>query len=71
MSSQQHGRTRSGYWPVVADLTAHRDDRFDEAGLLHRAIGFVPYTTKHPNDFRWGLVANGKAAKVSHCSGPG
>jgi hypothetical protein len=40
-------------------VKAFSDERFDEAGLLHRAVGFVPYTTKHRNNFRWGLVANG------------
>jgi len=54
-SRRGYGRKYFG-WKTVR---AFFDPRFDEEGLLYRAARFMTYKTKHPNTFRWGLVANG------------
>jgi hypothetical protein len=44
-------------WRVVK---AYSDDRFGEMGVLYKAAGFKRVTTGHPNNFRWGLIENGR-----------
>jgi hypothetical protein len=53
----RYGRNRLGWRHVMA----YSDERFGEAGIVYKAVGFRPAPpTKHPNRFRWGLVVGAR-----------